>query len=51
VVEVDAGDDRAVGVDDVHRVEPAAQADLEDRHVRLLAGGHAGRMASVVNSK
>jgi hypothetical protein len=38
VVEVDAGDDRAVGVDDVDRVEPAAQADLEDRHVGLLLG-------------
>src|SRR5574337_1929048 len=33
VVEVDAGDDRAVGVDDIHRVEPPAEADLEDRRV------------------
>ena len=33
VVDVDAGDDGAVGVEDVDRVEAAAEADLEDHQV------------------
>ena len=37
VVDADAGDDRDVGVDDVDRVEPPAEADLEDRQVGLRA--------------
>ncbi len=35
VVQVDAGQDRAIGVDQVDRIEPAAQADLEDRAVQF----------------
>ncbi len=34
VVDVHAGDDGAVGVDDVGRVQAAAQAYLQDRHVQ-----------------
>jgi hypothetical protein len=34
VVEVDAGDDRAVGVDRVHRVQPAAHAHFQDHQVQ-----------------
>ena len=41
VVEVDAGDDGAVGIDDVDRVEPPAQADFEDRHVERRRGQQA----------
>ena len=37
VVDGDAGEHGAVGVDDVDRVEPAAQADLEDRRLDLRA--------------
>ncbi len=37
VIEVDADDQRAVGVDRVRRVEPPAHADLEDDDVELAA--------------
>ena len=33
VVDVDARDDRDVGIDDVDGVEPAAQADFEDHGI------------------
>jgi hypothetical protein len=33
VVDVDAGEDRAVGVDEVDRVEPPAETDLEHQRV------------------
>ena len=36
VVQVDAGDDAAVGVDEVDRVQPASEADLQDDHVQRL---------------
>ena len=39
VVQVDAGDEGAVGVDDVDRVEPAADADFQDHDVQA-GGGH-----------
>ena len=38
VVDVDAGEDRAVGIEDVDRVEAAAQADLEDDQIERRAG-------------
>jgi hypothetical protein len=50
VVEVDAHDDRDVRIDDVHRVEPPAQAHLEDRRLEL-ARGEDREAASVPNSK
>ena len=34
VVQRDAGDDRAVRVDDVHRVQPPAQSHLQDGHIQ-----------------
>ena len=37
VVEVDAGDDGAIGVDDVGRIQPAAQADFQDHHIEVAA--------------
>jgi hypothetical protein len=37
MVDIDAGDDRAGRLDDVDRVQPAAQADLEDHEVELRA--------------
>mmetsp|Transcript_6782 Transcript_6782/g.28607 ORF Transcript_6782/g.28607 Transcript_6782/m.28607 type:complete len:417 (+) Transcript_6782:603-1853(+) len=36
VVEVDAGDDRAVAVDDIDRVQPTTQAHFEDDEVQRL---------------
>ena len=33
VIEVDAGDDRDVGIEHIHRIEPPAEADFEDGHV------------------
>jgi hypothetical protein len=37
VVEIDAGDDRAIGVDRIDRIEAATETDFEDHHVdRLL---------------
>ena len=38
VVDTDARQHGAVGVDDVHRVEPAAQADLEDGRFDFFSG-------------
>jgi hypothetical protein len=50
VIEVDAGDHRAIGVDDVDRIEPPAQPTS-----RIATSGFASamqrRMARVVNSK
>ena len=37
MVDLDRRDDRDVGVDDVDRVEPPAEADLEDQRVELRA--------------
>ncbi|MNF07242.1 hypothetical protein D3C80_2073800 [compost metagenome] len=34
MVDVDAGDDGAVGIDDVRGVEAAAQTHFENRHVQ-----------------
>ena len=39
VVEVDAGDDGAVGVDQVHRVQPATQTDLQNGQLQAT-GSH-----------
>jgi hypothetical protein len=50
VVDVDAGDDGAVGVDDVHRVEPPARPT--SRITRSSGACDSRRaIASVVNSK
>jgi hypothetical protein len=38
MVDVDAGHDRHVGVDDVDGVEPSAQADLQDHDIEPGAG-------------
>ena len=35
VVQIDAGDHRAIGVDDVDRVQPPAQADFQNGHVQM----------------
>ncbi len=41
VIDIDAGDDRAVGIEDVDRVEAAAQADFEDHRVQSARGEQA----------
>ena len=51
VVDVDAGDDGAVGVEGVDRVEPAAEAHLEDHQVERRRCAAGAAIASVVNSK
>jgi hypothetical protein len=33
VIEIDRGDDGAIGIEGVHRIEPPAQADFEDQHL------------------
>jgi hypothetical protein len=33
MINVDAGHDRAVGVDEVDRIEPPAQPDLQDQDI------------------
>ena len=33
VVEPDVGDERGIGTEDVHRIEPAAQADFQHLHL------------------
>ena len=50
VVDGDRRDDRAVGIEDVDRIEPAAEADLEHRRVELRCA-NSRRTASVPNSK
>ena len=40
VVQIDAGDDGAVGVDDVDRIQPPAQADLQNHHLQPAATHH-----------
>ena len=41
MVEIDGRDDRAVGIEDVHGVEPASQADLYRAVADALAGADA----------
>ena len=50
MIEVDRGDDRGVGVDDVDCIEPAAEADFEQRDVEF-ASREQHSAASVPNSK
>ena len=50
MIDVDAREDRAIGIDDVDRIEAAAEPDLEHQRVER-ARRTARRMASVVNSK
>ena len=40
VVQVDAGDDGAVGIKNIHGIEPPAQAHFENRHVQVRVGHH-----------
>jgi hypothetical protein len=50
VIDRDPGDHRDVGIDDVDRVEPAAETDLEHQRIELRAANiHSA--ASVPNSK
>ena len=37
VVEVDRGDDRCIGIDQVHRIQPPAEPDFQHRQVELAA--------------
>src|SRR4051812_48479100 len=37
MIDANACKDRAIRIDDVHRIEPPAQADLEHRHLYLFA--------------
>ena len=38
VVQIDAGDDGAVGVDEIDRIEPATEPNLQNHHVQLGMG-------------
>ena len=40
MVQVDAGDDGAIRLDDVDRVQPSAQADFENHHLQRAALHH-----------
>ncbi len=35
VIEIDAGDDRAIGVEQIHRIEPSAQPDFEHGRIEF----------------
>ena len=38
VIDADAGQDRAIGIHHVHRVEPSTEADLEDQRFQVGPG-------------
>ncbi len=38
MIDVDAGDHCAIGIDDVHGVQATAQTDLQNRHIQMSAG-------------
>ena len=35
VIQINAGDDGAIGIDDVHRIQPPAQPHLQNHHIQL----------------